>query len=155
MSALGDKLIPPIIGNPYNGYINPYYWVDEFIPYYKSPIMGSFFSRDGICLWYAKLNFPPKKAAIWGHRNPTLLMRRVVTWRKVYTADFEEQGEQSKFMFAWNLEVTWQLKTLIYVHPFLSMFIHIYACSSIFNRKNTFLRGQCFPTQPCLPARIV
>ena len=26
--------IPPLIGNPYNGYINPYYWVDEFIPYY-------------------------------------------------------------------------------------------------------------------------
>ena len=21
-------------GNPYNGYINPYYWVDEFIPLY-------------------------------------------------------------------------------------------------------------------------
>ena len=27
-------VIPPLIGNPYNGYINPYYWVDEFIPYY-------------------------------------------------------------------------------------------------------------------------
>ncbi len=26
-------------GNPYNGYINPYYWVDEFIPYYME-IMG-------------------------------------------------------------------------------------------------------------------
>ena len=25
-------VIPPLIGNPYNGYINPYYWVDEFIP---------------------------------------------------------------------------------------------------------------------------
>ena len=34
----GDKLIPPLIGNPYNGYINPY-WVDEFIPYYME-IMG-------------------------------------------------------------------------------------------------------------------
>ena len=21
--------IPPLIGNPYNGYINPYYWVDD------------------------------------------------------------------------------------------------------------------------------
>ena len=28
-----------VIGNPYNGYINPYYWVDEFIPYYME-IMG-------------------------------------------------------------------------------------------------------------------
>ena len=27
-------VIQPLIGNPYNGYINPYYWVDEFIPYY-------------------------------------------------------------------------------------------------------------------------
>ena len=22
-------VIPPFIGNPYNGYINPYYWVDD------------------------------------------------------------------------------------------------------------------------------
>ena len=26
--------IPPLIGNPYNGYINPYYWVEFPIPYY-------------------------------------------------------------------------------------------------------------------------
>ena len=32
-------VIQPLIGNPYNGYINPYYWVDEFIPYYME-IMG-------------------------------------------------------------------------------------------------------------------
>ena len=33
--------IPPLIGNPYNGPINPYYWVDEFIPYaYYMEIMG-------------------------------------------------------------------------------------------------------------------
>ena len=25
----GDGKIPPLIGNPYNGYINPYYWVDD------------------------------------------------------------------------------------------------------------------------------
>ena len=31
--------IQPLIGNPYNWYINPYYWVDEFIPYYME-IMG-------------------------------------------------------------------------------------------------------------------
>ena len=29
-TAVGDKRIPPWkIGNPYNGYINPYYWVDD------------------------------------------------------------------------------------------------------------------------------
>ena len=22
-------IIPPLIGNPYNGYISPYYWVDD------------------------------------------------------------------------------------------------------------------------------
>ena len=22
-------IIPPLIGNPYNGYINPYYWADD------------------------------------------------------------------------------------------------------------------------------
>ena len=33
--VLGSKLlvlgmvIPPLIGNPYKGYINPYYWVDD------------------------------------------------------------------------------------------------------------------------------
>ena len=32
---------PTFNRNPYNGYINPYYWVDEFIPYYME-IMGVF-----------------------------------------------------------------------------------------------------------------
>ncbi len=32
-------VIQPLVGNPYNGYMNPYYWVDEFIPYYME-IMG-------------------------------------------------------------------------------------------------------------------
>ena len=26
---IGDKLIPPLVGNPYNWYINPYYLVDD------------------------------------------------------------------------------------------------------------------------------
>ena len=25
----GGWVLPPLIGNPYNGYINPYYWVDD------------------------------------------------------------------------------------------------------------------------------
>ena len=37
--VLGMGNLQPLIGNPYNGYINPYYWVDEFIPYYME-IMG-------------------------------------------------------------------------------------------------------------------
>ena len=28
LAVLG-MAIPPLIGNPYNGYINPYYWVDD------------------------------------------------------------------------------------------------------------------------------
>ena len=47
MSWLVDQLLGPwgwetsrlLIGNPYNGYINPYYWVDFPIPYYME-IMG-------------------------------------------------------------------------------------------------------------------
>ena len=31
---LGMGKIPHLIGNPYNWNIKPYYWVDEFIPYY-------------------------------------------------------------------------------------------------------------------------
>ena len=26
---IGDGRAPPFLGNPYNGYINPYYWVDD------------------------------------------------------------------------------------------------------------------------------
>ena len=29
LPIIGDKLIPPLVGNPDNGYINPYYWVDD------------------------------------------------------------------------------------------------------------------------------
>ena len=36
---IGDGRPPTLIGNPYNGYINPYYWVDDFILYYME-IMG-------------------------------------------------------------------------------------------------------------------
>ena len=37
----GDgKLLPPLMTESlFHGYINPYYWVDEFIPYYME-IMG-------------------------------------------------------------------------------------------------------------------
>ena len=40
LNVPGSKLIifgmviPPLIGNPYNGYINPYYWVDDH-PYHR------------------------------------------------------------------------------------------------------------------------
>ena len=29
VAILGMGDLPPLIGNPYNGYINPYYWVDD------------------------------------------------------------------------------------------------------------------------------
>ena len=34
-------VIPPLVGNPYNGYINPYYWVDD-----HSPLHGNNGSLD-------------------------------------------------------------------------------------------------------------
>ena len=39
--VLLGMVIPPFNRNPYNGYINPYYWVDEFIPYYMEIMNGS------------------------------------------------------------------------------------------------------------------
>ena len=30
VAILGMGVFPPLIGNPYNGYINPYYWVDDY-----------------------------------------------------------------------------------------------------------------------------
>jgi len=33
LPIFGDGFFPPSIRNPYNRYINPYDWVDEFIPY--------------------------------------------------------------------------------------------------------------------------
>ena len=33
VAFFGGMVIPPFNRNPFNGYINPYYWVDEFIPY--------------------------------------------------------------------------------------------------------------------------
>ena len=35
--GMGD--LPPLIGNPYNGYINPYYKVDDH-PYHRKAHMG-------------------------------------------------------------------------------------------------------------------
>ena len=29
VAVLGMGDLQPLIGNPYNGYINPYYWVDD------------------------------------------------------------------------------------------------------------------------------
>ena len=39
VDLLKGMVIPPLLGNPFNGYMNPYYWVDELIPCYME-IMG-------------------------------------------------------------------------------------------------------------------
>ncbi len=36
--VLGMGNLQPLIRNPFNGYIDPYYWVDEFIPCYMEII---------------------------------------------------------------------------------------------------------------------
>ena len=41
---------PTFNRNPFNGYINPYYWVDEFIPYYME-IMGVDRPKRHLYLW--------------------------------------------------------------------------------------------------------
>ena len=43
-------VIPPLIGNPYNGYINPYYWVDDHPLLYGnngSLDHGTYLSKSG------------------------------------------------------------------------------------------------------------
>ena len=44
--AILGMVIPPLIGNPYNGYINPYYWVDDHPLLYGNN--GSLDSSTGI-----------------------------------------------------------------------------------------------------------
>ena len=53
--CIGDGMgyLPPLIGNPYNGYINPYYWVDAHPLFYGNngsldPIAHMTFSREAI-----------------------------------------------------------------------------------------------------------
>ena len=53
---IGDGRPPTFNRNPYNGYIHPYNWVDEFIPYYME-IMGV--DRP----WHICNN-------VLGHKNP-------------------------------------------------------------------------------------
>ena len=53
--------IPPLIGNPYNGYINPYYWVDDHPLLYgnngsldpgTSGVITEFITGRGpVCTW--------------------------------------------------------------------------------------------------------
>ena len=44
---MGD--LQPLIGNPYNGYINPYYWVEFPIPYGNN---GSWSTRSHILIFH-------------------------------------------------------------------------------------------------------
>ena len=53
-------VIQPLIGNPYSGYINPYYWVDEFIPYYMEIMELIDPSTCGSC---------PKKVGQWSEKK--------------------------------------------------------------------------------------
>ena len=66
--CIGDKPIPPLIGNPYNGYINPYYWVDEFIPYYMEIMGVDRPDRTHVGFWWWQLKdlgiLTPKKLGI-------------------------------------------------------------------------------------------
>ena len=50
-------VIPPLIGNPYNGYINPYYWVDDHPLLYGNN--GSLDPRTYAKFWEGSFILPP------------------------------------------------------------------------------------------------
>ena len=59
--GMGD--LPPLIGNPYNGYINPYYWVDDHPLLYGNNVSldpGTFVS------------YQPKRMHLEGEISPKL-----------------------------------------------------------------------------------
>ena len=65
--VLGMGDLQPLIGNPYNGYIKPYYWVDDHPLLY-----GNFMGVDRpVCThWSHNLDLKPK-GSIFGRPFPT------------------------------------------------------------------------------------
>ena len=57
-----------LIGNPYNGYINPYYWIDEFFPYGNSGSLDPIAQVDlyGQIIKSYQPRFPWNKTISWG-----------------------------------------------------------------------------------------
>ena len=53
-------VIPPLIGNPYNGYVNPYYWVDDHPLLYiygnNVSLDPSTYTRQAVSPKHQKLN---------------------------------------------------------------------------------------------------
>ena len=66
--AILGMVIPPLIGNPYNGYINPYYWVDDHPLLYGNN----------------------------GSLDPSTRVRRVAPWKLVFAiiVAFKVQGSK-------------------------------------------------------------
>ena len=54
--AILGMVISPLIGNPYNGYINPYYWVDDHPLLYGNN--GSLDPGTHVFCWWRKM--------VWG-----------------------------------------------------------------------------------------
>ena len=60
--------IPPLIGNPYNGYIIPYYWVEFPIPYHRET-MGVQTLAHIIAILKKTCNWPrPSQGGVGQHR---------------------------------------------------------------------------------------
>ena len=57
-----------LIGNPYNGYINPYYWIDEFFPYGNNGSFDPIAQVDlyGQIIIFHQPRFPWNKTISWG-----------------------------------------------------------------------------------------
>ena len=61
-------VIQPLIGNPYNGYINPYYWVDDHPLYGNNGSLDPSTFKSNLKNLGMKLGYPPKKMEfIWSY----------------------------------------------------------------------------------------
>ncbi len=81
LSILG-MAIPPLIGNPYNGYINPYYWVEFPIPY------GNIGSWD----WpQDPESFQDPGSGMLSEKNPMGHRKRCCPWRPPPSANISSR----------------------------------------------------------------
>ena len=66
---MGD--LPPLIGNPYNGYRNPYYWVDDHpLLYGNNGSLDPSTYRHILHRSESRWRNPPKGGLVRGHDKP-------------------------------------------------------------------------------------
>ena len=116
--AILGMVIPPLIGNPYNGYINPYYWVDDH------PLL---YGNNG-SLDPSTCNTPPKWKTASGNPWKMVVGRRSFPIGKV---TFEGQAVKLRegiYSLSHATDINWkrlslngpELKRLVLVSPVLN-----------------------------------